>query len=211
MCWHQEYSHPSIELSTFQISSYRTWDTSLLLLNSLGFIYIPADFNLFDVLHEIYILTILHTNCHYNFANGCGVVLRYLTVCVWSICVCASTRHLGQVNCVASISGRVRKGGLSKFAVRLKCPCTLPNLHRTPLEKHPLAIMPGYLFVSRTHTVAKENGTHSMNIAIICYLLASFSEIYLDINNSSNSNRQLWRFADIYTQDLNLFVNIIKY
>lgn len=50
-----------------------------------------------------------------------------------------------------------------------------------------------------------------MNIAIICYLLASFSEIYLDINNSSNSNRQLWRYADIYTQDLNLFVNIIKY
>lgn len=87
MCWHQEYSHPSIELSTFQISSYRTWDTSLLLLNSLGFIYIPADFNLFDVLHEIYILTILHTNCHYNFANGCGVVLRYLTVCVEYLCL----------------------------------------------------------------------------------------------------------------------------
>lgn len=34
------------------------------------FIYIPADFNLFDVLHEIYILEILHTNCHYSLAGG---------------------------------------------------------------------------------------------------------------------------------------------
>jgi len=122
----------------------------LLLLNSFAFIYIPADFNLFDVLHEIYIFTILHTNCYYNFAEGCG---------------CGSSLHGYMYVCVPyqgiwvkSIVWRrflvVFEGaGLSKLAVLRKCPCTLPNLHRTPLESHPLSVMPGYLFVSERNSV----------------------------------------------------------
>lgn len=53
-------------------------DTLSFLPSSFAFIYIPADFNLFDVLHEIYILEILHTNCHYSLAGG-G---RLLHLCV---------------------------------------------------------------------------------------------------------------------------------